>query len=75
VVSDGAVGLMVLSAKQMGTCRIIAMSRHKTRQDLALEFGATDIASERSDAGVACIKEMTKNVGTDSVLEWVGTKE
>src|SRR6516225_3008733 len=41
VVGDGAVGLMgVLAAKQMGAGRIIAMSRHKTRQDLALEYGA-----------------------------------
>lgn len=33
VVGDGAVGLMgVLAAKQMGAERIIAMSRHKTRQ-------------------------------------------
>ena len=54
VVGDGAVGLMgVLAAKQMGAGRIIAMSRHKTRQDLALEFGATDIISERGDEGVA----------------------
>src|SRR5690606_24425407 len=38
VVGDGAVGLMgVLAAKQMGADRIIAMSRHKSRQDLALE--------------------------------------
>src|SRR5271167_5123162 len=37
VVGDGAVGLMgVLAAKRMGAARIIAMSRHKTRQDLAL---------------------------------------
>lgn len=28
----------VLAAKQMGAARIIAMNRHKTRQDLALEF-------------------------------------
>ena len=54
VVGDGAVGLMgVLAAKQMGAGRIIAMSRHKTRQDLALEYGATDIVSERGEAGVA----------------------
>src|SRR5580704_16174962 len=76
VVGDGAVGLMgVLAAKQMGAGRIIAMSRHKTRQDLALEFGATDIVSERGEAGVAQIKELTDNVGADSVLECVGTKE
>jgi threonine dehydrogenase-like Zn-dependent dehydrogenase len=76
VVGDGAVGLMgVLSAKQMGAGRIIAMSRHKTRQDLALEYGATDIVSERGEEGIARIKEMTKGVGADSVLECVGTKQ
>lgn len=76
VVGDGAVGLMgVLAAKQMGAERIIAMSRHKSRQDLALEYGATDIVSERGDAGVARIKELTKNVGANSVLECVGTSE
>jgi hypothetical protein len=76
VVGDGAVGLMgVLSAKQMGAERIIAMSRHKTRQDLAVEFGATDIISERGDKGVARIKELTKGIGADSVLECVGTQE
>lgn len=76
VVGDGAVGLMgVLSAKQMGATKIIAMSRHKTRQALALEFGATDIIAERGDAGVAQLKKMTRNVGADAVLECVGTKE
>lgn len=76
VVGDGAVGLMgVLAAKQMDAGRIIAMSRHKTRQDLALEFGATDIVSERGEAGVARIKEMTGKVGADAVLECVGTQE
>jgi hypothetical protein len=76
VVGDGAVGLMgVLAAKQMGAGRIIAMSRHKTRQDLALEFGATDIVSERGDAGVARIKQLTDGVGAESVLECVGMQE
>src|SRR3954449_7160435 len=70
VVGDGAVGIMgVLAAKQMGAARIIAMSRHKTRQDLALEYGATDIVSDRGDAGIARVKELTKGVGADSVLE------
>ncbi len=76
VVGDGAVGLLgVLAAKQMGASRIIAMSRHKSRQDLALEFGATDIVSERGDDGVKRIKELTKGVGAESVLECVGTQE
>jgi threonine dehydrogenase-like Zn-dependent dehydrogenase len=76
VVGDGAVGLMgVLAAKQMGARRIIAMSRHKTRQNLALEFGATDIVSERGDAGVARVKQLTDGVGAESVLECVGMQE
>src|SRR5579871_4861023 len=76
VVGDGAVGLMgVLAAKQMGAGRIIAMSRHKTRQDLALEYGATDIVSERGEAGVGAVKRLTNSVGADSVLECVGTQE
>jgi threonine dehydrogenase-like Zn-dependent dehydrogenase len=76
VVGDGAVGLLaVLSAKQMGAERIIAMSRHASRQMLAREFGATDIVDERGDEGVARIKELTKGVGANSVLECVGTQE
>jgi len=76
VVGDGAVGLLaVLSAKQMGAERIIAMSRHASRQALAREFGATDIVAERGDEGVARIKELTKGVGADSLLECVGTQE
>src|SRR5882762_4053476 len=76
VVGDGAVGLLaVLSAKQMGAERIIAMSRHEPRQKLAREFGATDIVTERGDAGVARIMELTRGVGADSALECVGTPE
>jgi threonine dehydrogenase-like Zn-dependent dehydrogenase len=76
VVGDGAVGLLgVLSAKLMGAERIIAMSRHESRQKLAREFGATDIVSERGDEGIARIKELTKGIGADSVLECVGSQE
>ena len=76
VVGDGAVGLLaVLSAKQMGAKRIIAMSRHEARQKLAREFGATDIVTERGDEGVARIKELTDGIGADSVMECVGTHD
>lgn len=76
VVGDGAVGLLaVLSARQMGAERIIAMSRHESRQKLAREFGATDIVTERGEEGVARIKDLTKGIGADSALECVGTQE
>jgi len=76
VVGDGAVGLLgVLAARQLGAERIIAMSRHEPRQQLALEFGATDIVTERGDDGVARINEMTGGYGAHSVIEAVGTQE
>ena len=76
VVGDGAVGLLgVLSAKQLGAERIIAMSRHEPRQNLALEFGATDVVAERGDEGVARIEELTDGLGAHSVIEAVGTQE
>jgi threonine dehydrogenase-like Zn-dependent dehydrogenase len=76
VVGDGAVGLCaVLASARLGASRIVAMSRHETRQALAREFGATDIIAERGDAGVAAVKELFDGIGADCVLEAVGTKE
>ncbi len=76
VVGDGAVGLLaVLAARQLGAERIIAMSGHTSRQKLALQFGATDIVTERGDEGVAKIKELTGGLGAHSVVEAVGTQE
>ncbi len=76
VVGDGAVGLLaVLSARQLGAERIIAMSRHEPRQRLAREYGATDVVEERGDAGVERIKELTGGLGAHSVIEAVGTQE
>ena len=43
------------------------------RQELAREFGATDIVAERGDAAVDAVMEMTDGVGVDAALECVGT--
>ncbi len=76
VIGDGAVGLLaVLASQQLGAERIIAMSRHPQRQQLAREFGATDIITERGDEGVEKIKELTDGIGAHSVIEAVGTQE
>ena len=76
VVGDGAVGLLaILAAQRLGAERIIAMSRHADRQALARTFGATDIVTERGDAGVAKIKELTGGYGAHSTVEAVGTQE
>ncbi|MFI6262765.1 zinc-dependent alcohol dehydrogenase family protein [Micromonospora sp. NPDC051006] len=76
VVGDGAVGLLaVLAAKQFGAERVIAVSRHESRQKLAIHYGATDIVTERGDEGVARIKDLTEGLGAHSVIEAVGTQE
>ncbi|MBX5458548.1 MAG: zinc-dependent alcohol dehydrogenase family protein [Thermogemmatispora sp.] len=76
VVGDGAVGLCaVLSARLLGAERVIILSRHPRRQELARDFGATDIVAERGDAAVQAIMRLTDGIGADAVLECVGTNE
>jgi threonine dehydrogenase-like Zn-dependent dehydrogenase len=76
VVGDGAVGLMgVLSAKLRGAEKIMAMSRHPSRQALALEYGATHIVAARGADGIGEVLELTGGVGADAVLECVGLQQ
>jgi threonine dehydrogenase-like Zn-dependent dehydrogenase len=76
VVGDGAVGLCgVLAARRLGAERIIALSRHAPRQELARAFGATDIVEGRGDEATEGVMEITEGVGVDATLECVGTGE
>jgi threonine dehydrogenase-like Zn-dependent dehydrogenase len=76
VVGDGAVGLCgVLAARRIGADRIIALSRNPVRQELAREFGATDIVKERGVEATEAVMELTDGVGADATLECVGTGE
>jgi threonine dehydrogenase-like Zn-dependent dehydrogenase len=73
VVGDGAVGLCgVIAARRLGAERIIMLGRHPDRIALAREFGASDIVSERGEAAVERVRELTGGVGAHSVLECVG---
>lgn len=74
VVGDGAVGLCgVLAAATLGAERVIALSRHASRQKIARRFGATDVVAERGKEAGEALKELTDGVGADAVLECVGT--
>ena len=74
IVGDGAVGLCgVVAAKRLGDERIIALSRHASRQELAREFGATDIVEQRGEGAAQAVMELTDGVGADATLECVGT--
>ena len=76
VVGDGAVGLCgVIAAKRLGAEQIIMLGRHPDRIALAREFGATDVVSERGDAAIERVRELTGGLGAHSVLECVGHGE
>jgi threonine dehydrogenase-like Zn-dependent dehydrogenase len=73
VVGDGAVGLCgVIAARRLGAEQIIMLGRHPDRIALAREFGATDVVSERGDAAIERVRELTGGLGAHSVLECVG---
>jgi len=76
VVGDGAVGLCgVIAVRRRGAERIIMLGRHADRIALARAFGATDIVSERGDAAIERVRELTAGLGAHSVLECVGHGE
>ena len=76
VVGDGAVGICgVIAARRLGAEQIIIMGRHEERIQLAREFGATDVVSERGEEGIERVRELTGGFGVQSVLECVGTSQ
>jgi threonine dehydrogenase-like Zn-dependent dehydrogenase len=76
VVGDGAVGLCgVIAAKRLGAEQIIILGRHADRIALAKDFGATDVVSERGDAAVERVRQLTGGYGVHSVLECVGLEQ
>lgn len=73
VVGDGAVGLCgVIAARRLGAEQIIMLGRHADRIALARDFGATEIVSERGEAAVEKVRQLTGGLGAHSVLECVG---
>ena len=75
VVGDGAVGLCgVIAARRLGAEQIIMLGRHADRIALARDFGATDIVSERGDAAVERVRELTRGLRAHSILECVGSE-
>jgi threonine dehydrogenase-like Zn-dependent dehydrogenase len=70
---DGAVGLCgVIAAKRLGAEQIIIMGQHPGRILLAKQFGATDVVSERGEAAIERVRELTGGFGVHCVLECVG---
>ena len=62
----------VIAARRLGAEQIILLGRHPDRIALARAFGATDVVSERGDAAIERVRELTGGLGAHSVLECVG---
>jgi threonine dehydrogenase-like Zn-dependent dehydrogenase len=76
VIGDGAVGLCgVIAARRPGAEQIIILGRHPDRIELATQFGATDVVSERGEVAIERVRELTGGFGVHAVLECVGTDE
>lgn len=76
VVGDGAVGLCgVIAAKCLGAEQIILLGSHPDRIALGAEFGATEVVTERGEAAVERVRELTGGFGAHAVLECVGHGE
>ena len=65
----------MIAARRLGAEHIIILGKHPDRISLAREFGASDVVSERGEAAVERVKELTKGLGAHSVLECVGHAE
>jgi len=75
VIGDGAVGLCaVLGARHLGAERIVVLSTHPDRAELAVQFGATDVVAARGDEASDAVLDLTDGVGADGVCECVGTQ-
>src|SRR5437763_6267917 len=60
VVGDGAVGLCaVIASKRLGAEQIIFLGRHTGRTDLARDFGATEVVSERGEEAAGRVRALT----------------
>jgi len=65
----------VLASRRLGAERIIALSRHPARQNIAREFGATDIVGSRGEEATQAVLDLTAGAGADAALECVGTAQ
>lgn len=76
VVGDGAVGLCaVMAAGMLGAENIVILGRHPARLELAGKFGATAAVTERGDAAVEAVRELTGGHGVHASIEAAGTAD
>jgi aryl-alcohol dehydrogenase len=76
VFGAGAVGLSaVMAAVAAGASRIIVSDIHRSRLDLAVRLGATDVFDANDGEGAETVRELTGGPGVDFSVESTGVPE
>lgn len=74
IIGGGAMGQILLQlAKNAGASRLIMITRSQWKLDLAKSFGATHLVSAQKQDVTECIRDITHNLGSDVVIEAVGS--
>ncbi|MFW6018543.1 MAG: NAD(P)-dependent alcohol dehydrogenase [Halapricum sp.] len=76
VFAQGPVGMMATKGAELqGAGRIIAVETVENRQELAREYGATDIVDFEDGDAVEQIMELTDGKGVDAAIEALGADQ
>lgn len=75
LIGMGGLGhIAVQLMREMGNAEIIAMDQNEYRLNMALEYGA-DQGVLAGDRDVSDVRGLTRNVGVDFIIDFVGTDE
>lgn len=75
LIGMGGLGhIAVQLMREMGNAEIIAMDQNEHRLNMALEYGA-DQGVRAGDRDVNDVRGLTRNVGVDLIIDFVGTDE
>ena len=74
VLGQGSAGLFWdFVLKRRGAARVIAIEPVAHRRELGRRYGADDVIDGRDDVATAAVMDLTRGVGTDIVIEAVGS--
>lgn len=76
VIGPGPIGLLAAGvAKAMGASPVVLVGTRDARLEIGRKLGADRTVNVKNEDAVAVVKEMTRGLGADYVIECAGTQE